>query len=115
VRAEQYTGGLIAFVQADLFKAIAHQTRVRALEVLSAGPRAIGEFQSDLGIEPAHLSQQFAVLRRAGLVAVRKEKYSVVYSIKDPVLIDLLGASRQFIHNSPRGSGDLLSDLDPRQ
>ena len=115
MRAEQYPGGLIAFAQADLFKAIAHPTRIRALAVLSAGPRAIGEFQPDVGIELAHLSQQVAVLLRAGLVAARKEENSVVSSIKDPVLIDLLGATRQFIDNSLHGSRDLLSDLDPGQ
>lgn len=110
---EQQTADSIASVKADLFKAIAHPARIRALEILSNGPRSVGELQPDIGIEPSHLSQQLAVLRRAGLVTARKEGNSVIYSIKDPVLIDLLGAARRLLVNSLAQTRDLLSDLDP--
>lgn len=102
----------IAAVKADLFKAMAHPARVRVLEVLIDGPRSVGELQPEVGIEPSHLSQQLAVLRRAGLVVTRKEGTSVIYSIKDPVLPELLGAARRLLVNSLTETRDLLAGLD---
>ena len=55
-------------VKAELFKALGHPARVRALEVLAEGERTVGELQPLVGIESSHLSQQLGVLRRAGLV-----------------------------------------------
>ena len=54
-------------VKAELFKALGHPARVRALEVLAGGERSVGELQPAVGIELSHLSQQLAVLpaRRA--------------------------------------------------
>ena len=56
-------------IKAELFKALAHPARVRALEVLVEGEHTVGELQPLVGIESSHLSQQLGVLRRAGLVA----------------------------------------------
>src|SRR5205085_3323938 len=98
---------------ADLFKALAHPARIRALEILADGPRSVGDLQPDVGLEPSHLSQQLAVLRRAGLVGARKEGNSVIYSIKDRALIDLLEIARRLLVNSLTETRDLLADLDP--
>lgn len=103
----------IASVKAELFKAIAHPARIRALEILADGPRSVSDLQPDVGIEPSHLSQQLAVLRRSGLVAARKEGNSVIYSIKDPALTDLLDLARRLLVNSLSETRDLLADLDP--
>ena len=53
-------------VKAEMFKALAHPARVRALEVLVEGERSVGELQPLVGIELSNLSQQLGVLRRAG-------------------------------------------------
>ena len=52
--------------KAELFRALAHPARIRVLEVLSDGEHSVGEMQPLVGIESSHLSQQLAVLRRAG-------------------------------------------------
>ena len=103
----------IASAKAELFKAIAHPARIRVLEILADGPRSVGDLQPEVGIEPSHLSQQLAVLRRAGLVAARKEGNSVIYSIKDPALTDLLGIARRLLVNSLTETRELLANLDP--
>ena len=72
-KSEQRPGAPLYEVKADLFKALGHPARVRALEVLAVGERSVGELQPEVGIELSHLSQQLAVLRRAGLVATRKD------------------------------------------
>ena len=62
--------------------------------------------QPEIGIELSHLSQQLGVLRRAGLVASRKEGQSVYYSVKDPLMSDLLKVAKraadQLAHRNPR-------------
>src|SRR3954454_10659392 len=41
-------------VKADLFKALAHPARVRALEVLAEGERSVSDLQPLVGIETSH-------------------------------------------------------------
>jgi ArsR family transcriptional regulator len=98
-------------VKADLFKALAHPARIRALEVLVDGERTVGDLQPLVGIESSHLSQQLGVLRRSGLVATRKEGSSVIYSLRDPLVADLLAVAKQLLLASLTESRDLLDDL----
>ena len=98
-------------VKAELFKALAHPGRIRALEVLAEGERSVSDLQPDVGIEPAHLSQQLGVLRRAGLVATRKEGTTVIYSIKDPLLVELLAVAKALLIKSLADTRDLLAEL----
>ena len=91
---------------------MSHPVRIAALELLCAGPRLASELQRDLGVEASNLSQQLAVLRRAGLVVAQKEGTSLVYAIKDPVLIDLLLAARRLLVNGLSETRELLADLD---
>src|SRR5438128_12505394 len=90
----------ISEVKAELFKALAHPARIRVLEVLSAGERSVGEMQPLVGVEPSHLSQQLAVLRRAGLVTSRKEGSSVIYGVKDELAVELLQVAKRLLVNS---------------
>jgi ArsR family transcriptional regulator len=98
-------------VKAELFRALAHPARIRALEVLAEGERSVSELQPDVGIEPAHLSQQLGVLRRAGLVATRKVGTTVYYSIRDPLLIELLAVAKALLIQSLAETRDLLAEL----
>jgi ArsR family transcriptional regulator len=98
-------------VKAELFKALAHPARVRVLEVLVDGERSVGELQPLVGIELSHLSQQLGVLRRAGLVATRKEGSSVFYAVRDPLVADLLSVAKQLLLTTLQQTRDLLADL----
>ena len=101
----------ISEVKADLFRALAHPARIRVLEVLSDGEHSVGELQPRVGIEMSHLSQQLAVLRRAGLVTTRKAGSSVFYAIKDPELTRLLATAKQLLINALSETQRLLADL----
>ncbi len=102
-------------IKADLFRALAHPARVRALEVLADGERSVSELQPEVGIESSHLSQQLAVLRRAGLVTTRKDGTAVYYAIKDPTLVELLAVARKLLIASLEETRDLLAGLDAEQ
>ncbi len=98
-------------VKADLFKALGHPARVRALEVLVEGERTVGDLQPLVGIEPSHLSQQLGILRRAGLVSTRKEGSSVFYMLRDPLVADLLAVAKAFLLASLTETRDLIDGL----
>lgn len=98
-------------VKAELFKALGHPARVRVLEVLVDGERTVGELQPLVGIESSHLSQQLGVLRRAGLVSARREGSSVHYTLRDPLVADLLAVARQFLLATLTETRELLADL----
>lgn len=103
--------GSLAEVKSELFKALAHPARIRVLEVLSAGERSVGELQPPVGIELSHLSQQLGVLRRAGLVSSRKDGSTVFYTVRDPLILDLLAVARRFLLGRLSETADLLHGL----
>jgi ArsR family transcriptional regulator len=110
-RGIEVTSRPISEIKAELFKALAHPARIRALELLAEGERSVGELQPLVGIESSHLSQQLAVLRRAGLVTTRKDGPSVIYAIRDPQLIELLAVARRILISSLAETEDLLATL----
>lgn len=84
-------------LKAEFFKALSHPVRIRVLELLSEGERPVADLQRGLELEQSHLSQQLGVLRRAGLVRSRREGSSVVYSLADPRIADILAIARQIL------------------
>jgi DNA-binding transcriptional ArsR family regulator len=98
-------------LKAEFFKTLGHPARIRVLELLSDRERAVGEMLPQVGIEPAHLSQQLAVLRRASLVTSRKEGSTVYYSLTSPQVAELLAVARQILTGVLSGQAELLQDL----
>jgi len=104
--------GLPVFeVKAELFKALAHPTRVRALEVLADGERSVSDLATGVDLELSQLSQQLAVLRRAGLVVTRREGTTVFYAVKHPLLLDLLEAARNLLIATLKETRAVLEEL----
>jgi ArsR family transcriptional regulator len=98
-------------LKAEFFKTLGHPARIRVLELLSERDHAVAEMLPEVGIEPAHLSQQLAVLRRAGLVVSRKEGVTVIYSLTSPQVADLLAVARSILTGVLTGQAELLDDL----
>ena len=98
-------------LKADFFKTLGHPARIRVLELLSEREHAVAEMLPQVGIEPAHLSQQLAVLRRAGLVTSRKEGSAVYYSLTSQHVAELLAVARLILTGVLSGQDELLQDL----
>ena len=64
-----------------LLKDLANQHRLLILCHLVEGERSVGALEQELGIAQAHLSQQLARLREAGLVQTRRDSRMIYYSI----------------------------------
>jgi DNA-binding transcriptional ArsR family regulator len=85
--------------KADFFKALAHPLRIRILELLSEGDKNVNELQALLGSEGSAVSQQLSVLRSKNIVFGTKEGNRVVYSLRDPMIMELLAIARQIFNN----------------
>lgn len=87
----------IPLLKSEFFKALGHPLRIRLLELLSEGERSVTELLEEVEVEQPHLSQQLAVLRRAGFVVSRREGAHVVYTLADRRTAELLAISRQML------------------
>jgi len=97
--------------KAEFFKALAHPLRIRILEVLAEGDRTVNEIQAAIGSEGSAVSQQLAVLRSKNVVYGNKEGVSVVYSLRDPLVKDLLAVAKQIFDNHLVGTITLLENM----
>lgn len=68
------------------------------MELLGEGELSAGAIQEKLGIEQANLSQHLAILRSRQIVMNRKEGNQVFYSLKSPVLLEVLDVVRRHFH-----------------
>jgi DNA-binding transcriptional ArsR family regulator len=87
--------GALQRFKADFFKALAHPTRIRLLEMLVDGEKNVGELQLGLGPDAAAASQQLAILRMKNLVDTRREGTSIYYRLRDPQVKEVLDAARR--------------------
>jgi DNA-binding transcriptional ArsR family regulator len=97
--------------KAEFFKALAHPTRIRILEILVRGARTVQELQAALGLDQPSVSQQLAVLRAKQIVAARKEGAAVRYEVRDPSLGELLDVARRIFDNQLIGTQTMLREL----
>jgi ArsR family transcriptional regulator len=67
-----------------LFRALADRTRLRLLNLMSAGEVCVCFFVEVLGASQPKISRHLAYLRRAGVVAARREGKWMHYRITTP-------------------------------
>jgi ArsR family transcriptional regulator len=97
--------------KAELFRTLGHPVRIRVLELLQDGPKAVAEMIEELDVEASNLSQQLAVLRRAGIVTSTHDGSSVVYELAASDVAELMQAARRFLTEVLAGQGELLAEL----
>jgi len=73
--------------QADLFKVLGVDTRIRIIELLKQkGPLGANEMSEILGITPSAVSQHLKILKHAGLVQNERKGYWIPYEINPAAL-----------------------------
>ena len=98
-------------VKANLFKGLAHPFRIRLLELLAAAPEVtVASLQEETGLEPSHLSQHLAVLRRHRLVLSERRARHVYYRLADPAVARLLATARELLIGVLADERTLLDD-----
>lgn len=71
----------IAAAATDPFDAIADPRRREILDLLAQGERPVNDVVERLGVAQPQVSKHLATLRRAGLVRVRRQGRSRIYSV----------------------------------
>jgi DNA-binding transcriptional ArsR family regulator len=77
------TDALLARI-AEVLKAMADPTRLKVLHSLQGGERCVSSILDLVGGSQANVSKHLSVLRKAGLVASRRDGVNVFYRITDP-------------------------------
>jgi len=60
--------------EAEIFKALAHPTRVQILHLLKEGERCVCEIVPSLDLEQPNVSRHLYVLKKEGILSSRKER-----------------------------------------
>jgi ArsR family transcriptional regulator len=98
--------------KANIFQALAHPTRIAIIEVLRDGELPAGAIIERLGIEQANASQHLAILRAKQVVSSRKEGNQVFYSVRDPLLIEVLDIMRRYFQAHVEEALSMLREID---
>ena len=98
--------------KADIFQALAHPTRIAIVELLRDGELPAGRILEQLGVEQANASQHLAVLRNKQIVANRKEGNQVFYSLRDPLLTEVLDIMRRYFQAHLAEALAMLEQID---
>jgi DNA-binding transcriptional ArsR family regulator len=85
--------------KADFFKALAHPLRIKILEILAQGDKSVNEILELLELEGSAVSQQLSILRSKNIVIGNKEGNRVIYSLRDPAIIELLSVAKKIFNN----------------
>jgi DNA-binding transcriptional ArsR family regulator len=101
--------------KAEIFQALAHPTRIAIVEALRQGEMPAGKLIERLGLEQANASQHLSVLRSRQIVANRKEGNQVFYSLRSPLLIDVLDIMRRYFQAQLTENLATLGEIEKEQ
>lgn len=94
--------------KAEIFQSLAHPTRIAILDLLREGELTVGTFVERLELEQSNLSQHLAVLRARQIVVTRKAGHQVFYSVRDPLIWQLLDLMLRYFQKQVGESMALL-------
>jgi DNA-binding transcriptional ArsR family regulator len=98
-------------LKADLFRALAHPTRIRLLEVLTGGRYSVQALQDKLDLGQPSVSQHLAALRARDLVTVRRKGTVAHYALRSPLVADLLRVAREILSDRLVENRSMLREL----
>ena len=68
--------------------------------------------QEKLGVEQANMSQHLAILRSRQIVVNRKDGNQVFYSIRNPVLVEVLDIMRRYFQTNLADAIQMLGEVE---
>jgi DNA-binding transcriptional ArsR family regulator len=83
--------------KAEIFQGLAHPTRIAMVDALRDGELTAGRLIAQLELEQANASQHLSVLRAKHIVSNRKVGNQVYYSLRDPVILEVLDVLRRYL------------------
>lgn len=74
----------------NVFKALAHPTRIQIIKLLKNGERCVCEILPNIDSEQSNASQHLTVMRNQGLVESRKDGSKVIYSVRNQEVHEMI-------------------------
>ena len=98
--------------KADMFQALGHPTRIAIIELLADGELSAGALIEKLGMEQANVSQHLAVLRAKQIVVNRKAGNQVFYSVRDPLITEVLALMKRYFQAHLKEALAMLDEIE---
>jgi DNA-binding transcriptional ArsR family regulator len=95
---------------ASALQALATPSRLYILARLQEGPCAVGDLAEAVGMEQSACSHQLRLLRNLGLVTGERHGRSIVYSLYDNHVAELLEQALYHVEHLRLGLHDALAD-----
>lgn len=94
--------------QADLFRVLGVETRIRIIELLKQkGPMGVNDLSNALGVTPSAVSQHLRILKHAGLVRSERKGYWIPYEVNPRALERCQQLISQVCTCGCNGTGDM--------
>jgi ArsR family transcriptional regulator len=94
--------------KAEFFKALGNPLRIRILELLRNGPMSVTQIQEATDTPSSSVSQQLAVLRGRGILTTERRGTTIIYSVADAELFELLDVARRIFNAHLADTIDML-------
>jgi ArsR family transcriptional regulator len=98
--------------KAEFFKALGHPMRILILETLRGGPCSVGKLTEAIAAPESTISQHLAILRSRNIVATERRGTTVIYTVRDAELFELLDVARRIFNGSLSDTIDMLRLVD---
>lgn len=80
---------------AETAKVLGHGHRLEIVEMLAQGERSVESLAERVGLSVANTSQHLRLMRRAGILASRRDGKRILYRVSDPSVLTLTAALRR--------------------
>lgn len=97
--------------KAEFFKVLSHPARLAILDHLRSGEKSVNELQTLLEADQSTISQQLARLRNGNLVDTRKDGTTVYYSVRDPMIFELMDVALEIFNRHMISHQELLAQV----
>jgi len=81
----------------NVFKALAHPTRIQIVKLLRNGEMCVCDIIPNLDSEQSNTSQHLTVLKNQGIVESKKDGAKVIYSIRNSEVYEMIDLAETII------------------
>jgi len=101
----------IAMLHAEICSALADPRRILMLYALHDKPSNVGDLAQALGVKQSTASRHLNILRERGLALAQREGQSVVYTLADPRIIQVLDLLRAVLASRLKSQAALAESV----
>ncbi len=84
-------------MQAKIFKALGHSSRLKIVESLFAGERCVCELQAIVGSDMSTVSKHLNILKEAGVLQDERRGTNIYYSLRMKCVAKFLNCVEEFV------------------